>query len=348
MNSNSPFPLEALTGRLNTNSTPHASLGNNDAHQAGSCFFKPPLCIDEQIDHLIEQGILVKNRASATQVLNDVNYYRLRGYWITFEKDGKILSGTSLESIWAIYEFDRVLRHWLWRMIERVELKARTQFAYCLSIGIGPNAHINPANFKSAANHFNSMKRVQKEIEQGRKQGMPCVLHNLNKYGELPLWAAVEVMSMGTVSALYGNLAPSIKSSGHAETVSEEMAAAFGVTPDYLKSWLRHLTMIRNICAHHGRLYNRLLKISPRMLKRDKKLASKRAFVTFVTLKRIYEVSWPEIWDSELETLTTIINTYNMVDLTPLGFPAEWHEVLSRSQISAKHSSANHGKEESN
>lgn len=115
---------------------------------------------------------------------------------MTFEDNGAILPDTTFEHIRSVYEFDRELRLWLWRMIERVELKVRTQFAYVLSTSFGPDAYMKPSYFRDAEAHKQSLKSIQKEIDRGRRQGMPCILHNLNKYGELPLWAAVEAMSI--------------------------------------------------------------------------------------------------------------------------------------------------------
>jgi abortive infection bacteriophage resistance protein len=30
-----------------------------------------------------------------------------------------------------------------------------------------------------------------------------------------------------------------------------------------LASWVRHLNVVRNICAHHGRLWNRVIRVRP-------------------------------------------------------------------------------------
>lgn len=136
-----------ISGKLSFDSTPHASLCNDDAHQAGSFHFKSALPVDEQIDHLVEQGIVVENRQFAEFCLLTSNYYRLRGYWMTFEEDGAIRAGTRLEDIWAIHEFDREVRLWLWKLIERVEIKARTQFAYVLSNEFGADAHLQAELF---------------------------------------------------------------------------------------------------------------------------------------------------------------------------------------------------------
>lgn len=320
-----------ISGKLSFDSTPHASLCNDDAHQAGSFHFKAALPVDEQIDHLVEQGIVVENRQFAEFCLLTSNYYRLRGYWMTFEEDGAIRAGTRLEDIWAIHEFDREVRLWLWKLIERVEIKARTQFAYVLSNEFGADAHLQAELFFNEKNHKQSLGIIEDEIGRAKNQNMPCVIHNLNKYGELPLWAAVEVMSMGVVSALYGNLRQDAKADEHEKAAADEIASVFGVSRRYLVSWLRHLTMVRNICAHHNRFYNRLLKSLPLMLRRDKRYAGNREFPTFVVLSRIYEKSWPSVWQQAIDELDAIVARYPNVSLKPMGFPEDWRDVLGLS-----------------
>jgi len=54
--------------------------------------------------------------------------------------------------------------------------------------------------------------------------------------------------SFGTISVAYANLAPAEFS---------VVCKSFGLPHDVLKSWLHSLNYIRNICAPHGRLWNR-------------------------------------------------------------------------------------------
>lgn len=85
----------------------------------------------------------------------------------------------------------------------------------------------------------------------------------MDKYGKLPVWAAVECMSLGTLSMLYGNLDPDTGTSDSSRGVQAEVAEAFGTKPYYLRSWMHHLTTVRNIAAHHDRFYNRVMTIRP-------------------------------------------------------------------------------------
>ena len=102
---------------------------------------KIPAKIPEQINKLRSHGIGISNENHARDLLSSVNYYRLRGYWLTFNlDDGE--ANVNLEDIATIYEFDTELKALLWRVIEPIEIKIRTQFAYQLAVNFGarPNA----------------------------------------------------------------------------------------------------------------------------------------------------------------------------------------------------------------
>lgn len=316
-------------GIVNTNSTQRASL-NDDANQAGSFFMpmKPPLTIDAQIDHLRQNGFSIIDAAAARRCLEDLNYYRLRPYWLWLECNGRIAEGTPFELAVQTYTLDKEIREWLWSAISSVEVKARSQFAYSLALAEGPLAYRKSELFARPKAHERAMRSIDKEIDRGKRANLPCVVHNLEKYGDLPIWAACELMTMGTVSSMIGNLKSDDQSGWLGKTVIREIADGFGTTPTLLKSWLRHLTMVRNTCAHHNRFYGRILEVSPKLLKCDSSYFSKREFPTFLVLKRLYERSWPERWPKMAAELGRIVDVYPEVSLNPMGFPRNWRGVL--------------------
>ncbi|TVQ22016.1 MAG: Abi family protein [Spirochaetaceae bacterium] len=44
-----------------------------------------------------------------------------------------------------------------------------------------------------------------------------------------------------------------------------EVAVRYQLQPNKLSSWLHHLVYIRNVCAHHSRLWDRRWTIKPTM-----------------------------------------------------------------------------------
>ena len=69
-----------------------------------------------------------------------------------------------------------------------------------------------------------------------------------------------------------------------------------------------------------------------------KNLDGTREFPTFITLKRIYEVSWVDEWEEELRALDSLISSYPSVSLRPMGFPSNWREVLGVDYLSTHES----------
>lgn len=315
-------------------STPHASI-HDAANQAGSFSFlpmKPALSYDEQLQRIRERGLIVSDEAKAISWLSDTNYYRIRGYWSAFEHDGTFMSGTALDDIMQAYQLDQGLRLWLWHAIGPIEIKARTSLAYHLGMACGPLAHEDPNNFISTAAHFRSVKGFMKELERAKRNGVPCVVHNLNKYGDLPIWAAVEIMSMGTVSQMYGNLSNKAAYSD-GTTVAKAVARDFAIKQFHLKSWLRHLTYIRNLCGHHSRIYNRTMTTKATLLKVDAAYDGPKTFPTVITLMRMYERLWPEKWIDMSHKLASIVDTHSSVPIDPLGFPDDWETIICNTQF---------------
>lgn len=283
---------------------------------------KPPRSFREQLSLMESRGLAVENELSALRRLAESNYYRLRGYWLTFEENGRFTPGTTFDDIWETYQFDGELRDWVWRVISPIEIKARTLFAYHMAMECGVVAHEDNRYFKNTMAHAKSMESLTREKNRALRDGVPCVVHNIDKYGDLPIWAAVEIMSMGTLSQLYGNL-DAAKSN-----VAKLVANGFGVKPFILRSWLRHLTYIRNICGHHSRLYNRVVTVRPNLLRADARYDGKKEFPTLLVLKRMYEKSWPAKWGCLTGQIVEVVRAHPSVSLKPMGFPEDWETVI--------------------
>ena len=326
---------DLANGGINhADSTPHASVPTGTANQAGSSFSPLPdaTTYEEQLSKMEGRGLVVADEAFAISRLRDLNYYRLRGYWLTLERDESFVEGASFDDVWEIYQLDRELRMWLWRAIAPIEIKLRTQFAYHFSHLCDAGAYLDAANYKSRSKFKKATSNFERERDRARDQGVPCVVHNMKKYGKLPVWAAVESMSLGTLSMLYGNLDSGAGANKGSKGVRAEVAEAFGTKPHYLKSWMHHLTTVRNIAAHHDRFYNRVMTICPSLLKRDERCIRRRdankQFPTFLVIRRIYEKSWPEEWKSLRAELASCIDRHPSVHLVPMGFPKDWKRAL--------------------
>lgn len=222
---------------------------------------KPHLSLDQQVAQLVARG-LQGDAAAMKRRLSVVSYYRLSGYWYPFRNpDDSFRSGTAFDTIWRHYMFDRRLRLLVMDAIERIEVAVRTQWAYHHAAGYGPFGYANdPTAFPGLdmAARTKLLETFARDKRQNWKEKF--VEHFSNKYGAdhaaLPAWMAIEIMSFGSTLTVFR---------GSPHKVKQQVANTFGMPAEVLESWLLSLNTVRNICAHHSRLWNRELGIKPKM-----------------------------------------------------------------------------------
>ncbi len=220
---------------------------------------KPAYTIAAQIELLKSRGMLFKNEANAPHFLSNISYYRLKGYWWDMQADvtkHTFNSGTYFEDIIDRYNFDRHLRLILFDAIERIEIGLRSKMIYHLSIAYGPLWYLDVAIFDNAAIHGQILTDLNKEFSRSQeifikdhKQRFP------NQ--DADAWKIIEVASMGTLSKLYKNLKHQLPEKS---VIAKEMGLNLH---SELSSWLEAITYVRNIVAHHSRLWSRSMVKRP-------------------------------------------------------------------------------------
>lgn len=188
---------------------------------------KKPLTFSEQVNKLKLHNIIVKNDEQAKRCLKSVNYYRLRGYWISFEKNGRIKRGTTFEDIWQTYLFDCDVRNLLFQMIQPIEIKLKTQIANTMTISCGALSHQERAFFKDEQVFNKFLVIIEKEKNSANGTAAIWVKHNIDNYGDIPIWGMVELMTFGNLSSMYGNLKRNIATKSKKSTVTSEMQDLF-------------------------------------------------------------------------------------------------------------------------
>jgi len=272
---------------------------------------KPHLSISGQVQKLIDRNLVVDEPELLEKTLLDTNYYRLSGYLRPFQispgkgGDDNFKPGTTFEEVFRTYELDTQLRAALWNLIAPIEVVVRARFAYYVSCRLGPDGYAAEKNYKSADVFSQVIGPIDDDINQSKEVFIKH--HNESYQGEeIPVWAAFEVVSFGNlIRALNG-----LKSAD----IRRDLAAGLNLHPDFLTGALKHLSYVRNICAHHARLWNRtptvkmphLTAVNHPLYKRFQKtnLASTAQTLMLVTYlhKRIY----PNLSSSGelIETLT--------------------------------------------
>lgn len=284
----------------------------------------PPLRFEDQADLLLSCGLLA-DRALLVSRLRAVNYYRLSGYLHPYRlSDDTFRPGTTLEAVWHHYTFDRQLRLIVMDALERVEVGVRSQLACHFARVCGPFGYSDPVNLPTldTGTHQQWLDELRMEVERSRE---PFVQHFRQKYGDrhssLPAWMLVEVMSFGKVLTFFHGVPAEIQ---------RKVAHEYRLPDRVLWSWLLTLNTVRNICAHHGRLWNRELGNKP-MLPHPRKypewhepvrIPQNRVFVILTILRYLLRFVAPTSqWKDRLHSL---LEDNSDISKSVMGFPHDW------------------------
>jgi len=177
-------------------------------------FAKPALSLEQQLDLLQQRGLRIGDRAAALHALAHGNYFRLRGYWMVLEEpqpDGshRFRAGATFEHALALSAFDESLRGLVMEAASRVEVSLRTQFAFHVATAHGAHAYLDQALFLDPLKHAKCLASLKEEIDRSHEV---FIKHYLRKYSDPPLppiWAACEVMSLGSLSNVVRELGSS-------------------------------------------------------------------------------------------------------------------------------------------
>jgi len=286
---------------------------------------KDSLTFEEQADLIISRGLIVDDKERLVSILHSVNYYRLSAYWYPFKQDNESLQpNITLEKIWKRYTFDRQLRLLVMDAIERVEIAVRTLMVNAFVLEHGAFGYLYKENFSNKfRNHSDLVVQIYRNTDRSNEE---FVKHYQNKYNEevhLPLWMAAELMTFGNMFTMFKNIDRNMRI---------ELAQHYNLSAKVLESWLKTLNYIRNLCAHHARLWNRELAIKPILPDKKNheewynpvKIPNHRIFSVLTLLKYMLSYVAPHSkWQLRLEAL---LENYNDIPLIPMGFPENWKE----------------------
>lgn len=285
-------------------------------------FVKPATTHEQQVALLQQRGMRVDDPAAAAFYLQHINYYRLSAYWLAFESDHalhRFRPGTCFADVLNLYVFDRELRLLMLDAIERIEVSVRAQWAYQMAHLHGPHAHLDVGLARKPYHWQSNLDKLCKEVERSDET---FIAHLTGTYAERlpPVWAVCEVMSLGLLSRWFGNLKPA--------GTRRAIAKVYGLDESVLESWLHHLTYIRNLCAHHSRLWNREFTITPELprskparLSGQFTAGSRRLYNTLTMLLHLMDVTSPRHhWRTRLKTLVLD----HAIPVRLMDFPSDW------------------------
>jgi len=278
----------------------------------------------ELVELLRSRGMEITDGQKAEHYLENIGYYRLSAYMHPLLRQPKTQhlykEGASFDKVLMLYRFDKKLRMLLLNEIEKVEVAVREAVMNVTAKLSGDDFWLtNSAHFANLRTFTESMQLIDREY---RKSTEDFVRHFKETYAEPypPAWILGELLTMGGVNMAYRNLKE--------DRIRKAVSRRFGLQPKVFESWLTTLTLVRNSCCHHTRVWNKVNSILPAIPRRMHRpwmtlpVNPQRIYFDICIIKYFLDVVSPE--NDMLAKLRWLFVDFPEIDLQALGFPDGW------------------------
>jgi len=288
---------------------------------------KPALSPRQAVELLIARGLKVEDEKYAEIVLENISYSRLSSYFKPFyvPRSNQFLRNASFLNIVDLYEFDSRLREIMFYAIEAAEVSLRATLANYSAVNYRDvHVHLQPAYFDKKFNFADWKKAVDECVGKAKKLNDDVVVEFFENYPlstDLPVYMVFELLSFGKLFELIKGLSfHDLKS----------VARLYGLESTLFVSWVHCIAYVRNLCAHHSRLWNRELPINPKINIKDSdwnNINNKRLFSVLLVLKRFVRLENERgRWTEEL---ISHINQLPVKHRHAMGIPDDWENLLT-------------------
>lgn len=305
--------------------------------QAGHFFImnQRPRTIQEQLTRLKNKGMVFNDENIAMTYLARINYFRLKYYWVDMidVSSGCFIDGANFNVVIDRYEFDKKLRNILFDAIEVLEVGLRTKFISILSLATNTGLwYLDGSLFNNQQFHANLVMEMKYEFDRNSDPFVRQYIFDHPDWDKSSLngdnpdaWMIFETATFGTLSKMYKNLR-------NQSPLKSRIANEFGLySARELSSWLEAISVLRNVIAHHSRIWHKIFSKKPTNINhhRDNWMLSdmtehqhKRAFGVISCLLYLCNAIKPE--NTIKENIKKLFDSYSNIPIFMIGFTKEW------------------------
>ncbi len=267
------------------------------------------LSYDEQIELLRSRGMIISDDAECQRFLSSVGYYRLSNYFRYWQQSPQLgektfIAGTNFNTIRDVYLAEQQLTGQAMIALKQIELLLRAQFAHhyaqritpCGALTFGKGFTLPPVNQPTPVAEY-----IMRELQRSKE---PFIAHYRDEtqknlkgdylpeaYADMPVWAAVEVLSFGVLSRCI----QASKQSG----VLGDIAVSVGVSQKHFAGQIKSFVYLRNRIAHNSRIWNNFVpsppgiptKIKRRVTRRRGRFGNQSVYQVLVAMDKIMQNS---------------------------------------------------------
>lgn len=280
---------------------------------------------EELINYLSSKGVIIFDKKDTLEKIERYTYYSIVNTYknIFKDKNGDYINNVSFDDIYAVFEFDKNLKNIVLKYCLEIETVIKSIMANQISKVYGIKDYLNISNWDNKIKidiKENLLKKINNEIEKDYNVHT-AVTHYIDKYGFIPPFVLVKILTFGVASSYYGLLKQSDR---------QAIAKYFKISDKLLKQILKNLTTVRNVAAHSDRLYNYTSKfyisfklIDENYIKSDNitNLYMVVRCMERLLTKEQYEALYNSIYE-EIKELNEKIKSIKITKITEImGFP---------------------------
>ena len=286
---------------------------------ATSRALKDAKTFQEQVQILESRKLDIDCCNSAEAFFACNNYYRVSAYFKPYYDPAigeEFKKWVTIDHIKDLYQFDSELRKLMLPIMEKVEVSFRTHLAYFIAHEKGSLGYLQVNNFIDASMHAGLIKEIGKVTSRPKERFLGFYK---KEYGsQFPIWVLIEALSFGVISKMYGNLLIADK---------KKLCSQFygGLGHKFLKNWMEGLVVVRNVCAHHGRFFNREFlspKIPYAMKPKITPGYERRIFTYMLISKELIDDK--HMWNHFVYELMYMMDKYDFTHEQAMGMPNDW------------------------
>ena len=280
---------------------------------------------EELIDYLSSKGVVIADKEEALKKIERYTYYSIvNSYKSIFkDKNNNYINDVSFDEIYALFEFDKNLKNIMLKFCLEIETVIKSAMANQISKVYGVKDYLNTSNWDNSIDDDIKevlFEKINNEIKKDYKVHT-AVTHYIDKYGFVPPFVLVKILTFGVASSYYGLLKQSDR---------QAIAKYFKISDKLLKQILKNLTTIRNIAAHSDRLYNYTSKFYLSFKLIDNTYTKPDNITNLYMVIRCMEKlltqeQYEELYNSILEEISKLKDKLNSIDVSNIirimGFP---------------------------
>ncbi len=278
------------------------------------------------VNTLISRGLQIPNISRAKHYLSHIGYYRLSAYMYpllqTPKENHLYKHGSSFDKVLMLYRFDKKLRLLIFNEIEKIEVATRTAIVNsACELTNDPFWMVNAHNFVDLSKFQKTLNLIDAELKHSKEE---FIVHFKNAYLDKypPAWMLSEILPFGVITNIYSNLKE--------KRIKKNISQSFDLQIAPFESWLTIISLTRNACCHHARVWNKQNTMRPMIPNKltmnwiTIQVDELRIYFNLCIIKYFLNIISPN--NDFTQKLEELLGRFPEIDISAMGFPKEWKQ----------------------